>query len=106
MSSKEAVQQKPRWPRRLTKDQELAIIRSLPKLQRAILISKVSAVVLFAIGLEGIVTSERWLALVFIPIGVALAIWPIRMKFNICPRCGVRMPLSQTICRECGVAVM
>lgn len=100
------VHEKPHWPRRLSKDQELAIIRSLPRLQRLILISKVSAVVFFAIGLEGIVTPQRWLAVVFIPLGVALAIWPIRMKFNVCPRCGVRMPMGQAICRECGVAVM
>ncbi len=98
--------QRPHWPRRLTKDQELQILRSLPRLQRLILISKVSAVVFFAIGLEGIVTPDHWMALGFIPIGVALAIWPIKMNFNICPRCGTRLPQNAAICTECGVAVL
>jgi hypothetical protein len=95
-----------RWPRRLTKEQEQQILKALPKLQRLILISKVSAVVFFAIGLEGLVTFNWPLAGIFLSIGVALAIWPVRMNVNLCPRCGTHLPRSAAICNRCGVAVL
>lgn len=98
---------RPRWPRRLTKEQELRILRSLPKLQKAILISKVSAVMFFAIGLEGLVTTNWPMAIIFMAIGVVLAVWPIRMNFpNVCPRCGTVLPKDAAICSNCGVAVL
>ncbi len=96
-----------RWPRRLTKEQELRILKSLPKLQKAILISKVSAVMFFAIGLEGLVTLNWPMAVIFMAIGIVLAIWPIRMNFpNVCPRCGTALPKEAAICSNCGVAIL
>lgn len=84
----------------------MRILKSLPKLQKVILISKVSAVMFFAIGLEGLVTLNWPMAVIFMAIGIVLAVWPIQMNLNICPRCGTRLAAAAAVCSECGVAVL
>lgn len=99
--------ERPRWPRRLTRKAEMRLIRSLPRAQKLILISKVSAVLLFAIGLEGLFLGNWWVAGGFLALGVLLTVWPIKMDMpNVCPKCGHVNPIDQTICRNCGVALM
>jgi hypothetical protein len=98
---------RPRWPRRLTREAEIRIIKQLPKVQKVILISKVSAVVLFAIGLEGIYTANWLMAGVFLTLGVLFTVWPVRMNMpNVCPRCGNVADKDQTVCDKCGIALM
>lgn len=103
----ERRRERPRWPRRLRREDEIRLIKSLPLTQKAIMISKVSAVVLFAIGLEGMVTATWWLAALFLPLGVLFTVWPVKMRVpNVCPRCGHVSPRDATVCEECGVALM
>jgi rRNA maturation endonuclease Nob1 len=91
----------------MTREAEIRLIKQLPKVQKAILISKVSAVVLFAIGLEGLYTANWWMAGVFLTLGVLFTVWPIRMNMpNVCPRCGHVVEREQTVCDKCGVALM
>lgn len=98
---------RPRWPRRMSRKAEMRLVKSLPRLQKAILISKVSAVVLFAIGLEGLFTANWWMAGVFLTLGVVFTIWPIKMDMpNVCPKCGHVAGKDQTVCGNCGVALM
>ncbi|MEE9592944.1 MAG: zinc ribbon domain-containing protein [Thermoplasmata archaeon] len=103
----ETRSERPKWPRRMSRKAEVRLIKSLPKMQKAIVISKVSAVILFAIGLEGVVTSTWWLAAVFLPLGVLFTVWPVRMNMpNVCPRCGHISPRDAGVCEKCGTALM
>lgn len=96
-----------RWPHRLSRKAEIQLIKQLPKAQKFILITKVSAVVLFAIGLEGLYLGNWWMAGAFLLLGVLFTIWPMRMNLpNVCPRCGNVVKLSQAVCDRCGVALM
>ncbi len=91
----------------MTRKAEMALVKQLPKAQKLILITKVSAVVLFAIGLEGLFLGVWWMAGLFLALGVLFTVWPIRMNMpNVCPRCGAINPLDQTVCDRCGVALM
>ncbi|MFQ6013591.1 MAG: hypothetical protein ACE5LS_08115 [Thermoplasmata archaeon] len=86
---------------------EQRLIKQLPKMQKAIVISKVSAVLLFAIGLEGLVTATWWLAAVFLPLGILFTVWPVRMDMpNVCPRCGHISARDAGVCEKCGTALM
>lgn len=106
-AEEESRRERPRWPRRMKRKDEIRLIKSLPRMQKAIVISKVSAVVLFALGLEGIVTATWWMAAVFLPLGVLFTVWPVRMDVpNVCPRCSHVSPKDATLCEECGVALM
>ncbi len=99
--------ERPRWPRRMTRKAEMRLIKSLPKIQKAILITKVSAVVLFAIGLEGLFIANWWMAGIFLTLGVVFTIWPIKMNVpNVCPKCGQVAKKDQTVCGNCGIALM
>ncbi len=109
MAETEDVRQRerPRWPRRMSRKAEMKLIKQLPRLQKAILITKVSAVVLFAIGLEGLFIGNWWMAGVFLVLGVLFTIWPIRIGVpNVCPKCGHHAEKGQTVCANCGVALM
>lgn len=109
MSNTEEVhgRERPRWPRRMSRKAEMKLIKSLPRLQKAILITKVSAVILFAIGLEGLFIANWWMAGVFLTLGVFFTIWPIKMDVpNVCPKCGHVAEKNQTVCDNCGVALM
>ncbi len=104
---REEGERKPRWPRRMSRKAEMQLIKQLPKAQKLILISKVSAVVLFAIGLEGLFLGNWWMAGIFLLLGILFTIWPIRMSMpNVCPRCGQLVRMDQTVCKNCGVALM
>ncbi len=103
----ETRSERPKWPHRMSRKAEVRLIKQLPKMQKAIVISKVSAVLLFAIGLEGIVTYTWWLAAIFIPLGVAFTVWPVKMNIpNICPRCGHISAKDAGLCEKCGTALM
>ncbi len=98
---------RPRWPRRMSRKAEMELIKQLPRAQKLILISKVSAVVLFAIGLEGLFLGNWWMAGGFILLGILFTIWPIKMNMpNICPRCRQVVRQDQALCDNCGVALM
>ncbi|MFQ6013384.1 MAG: hypothetical protein ACE5LS_07045 [Thermoplasmata archaeon] len=103
----ETRSERPKWPHRLSRKAEIRLIQQLPRIQKAIVISKVSAVVLFAIGLEGIVTATWWLAAVFLPMGILFTVWPVRMNMpNVCPRCGNVNARDAGVCEKCGTALM
>lgn len=91
---------------RMTYRQEMDAIKKMPRLSRFILILKVVGVVLLAIGLEGLVTANFWLAVPFLLVGIAVSFMPIQVKLNVCARCGVRLDLGQAICPRCGVPNM
>ncbi len=107
LASKDQGSGRPRWPRRMSRKAEIRLIKQLPKVQKLILISKVSAVVLFAIGLEGLFIGNWWMAGGFLFLGLLFTIWPIKMKMpNVCPKCGNVVEADQTVCDKCGVALM
>jgi hypothetical protein len=98
---------RPKWPHRMSRKAEVKLIQQLPKMQKAIVISKVSAVILFAIGLEGLVTATWWLAAVFLPLGFLFTVWPVKMNVpNVCPRCAHVSPREAGVCEKCGTALM
>src|SRR5207249_340428 len=65
---------------RLTAKQEIQTIRNLPRVQRGIVIMKIAGVFLLAIGFEGLVTGQYWYSVVFVPLGVLVAMLPIRIR--------------------------
>ena len=91
---------------RMTSRQEMDAIKSMPKLSRLILIMKVAGVVFLAIGLEGLVTANWWLAVPFLVLGIAVSFLPIQIRLNVCARCGLKLDLGQAICPRCGVPNM
>ena len=103
----ETRSERPKWPHRMSRKAEVRLIKELPKMQKAIVISKVSSVILFAIGLEGIVTATWWLAGIFLPLGVLFTVWPVKMNVpNVCPRCGHVSARDAGVCEKCGTALM
>jgi len=91
---------------RMTYKQEIATIQNLPRIQRFIVIMKVAGVFLVAIGLEGIVTGQWWFAFAFIPLGIAVAMLPIRIRTDRCIACLAILAPGQAICPECGAPQM
>ncbi len=107
MGEADEVHERPRWPRKMTRKAEMRLIKQLPGLQKIILITKVSAVILFAIGLEGLFIGNWWMAGIFLTLGLIFTIWPIKMDVpNLCPKCGQAAKKNQTVCHNCGVALM
>lgn len=90
---------------RLTYKQEIATIRNLPRVQRGIVIMKIAGVFLIAIGLEGIVTAQ-YLYTLFIPLGVFVAMFPIRIQMGTCIACRETLSRGQAICPKCGAPQM
>ena len=91
---------------RLTYRQEISIIKNLPKIQRFIVAMKFAGVVLVSIGLEGIVTGNYWLTLVFIPFGVFVAMMPIKIRTDRCIACETHLTPGAAICPRCGAPQM
>ena len=91
---------------RLTYKQEIQTIRNLPRLQRAIVIMKIAGVLLLAIGFEGLVTGQYWYTVVFVPLGVFVAMFPIRIRTGVCIACRSPLNQGQAICPKCGAPQM
>jgi len=91
---------------RLTYKQEIQTIRNLPRVQRGIVIMKIAGVFLLAIGLEGIVTAQYLFSVVFIPLGVFVAMFPIRIRTGVCIACRSPLNREQAICPKCGAPQM
>ena len=91
---------------RLTYKQEIATIRNLPRVQRLIVIMKIAGVFLVAIGLEGIVTGQYLYTLVFVPLGVFVSMFPIRIRTGVCIACRSPLDQGQAICPKCGAPQM
>ncbi|MEE8232084.1 MAG: hypothetical protein V3R46_02040 [Thermoplasmata archaeon] len=103
----ETRSERPKWPHRMSRKAEVRLIKELPRMQKAIVISKVSSVILFAIGLEGLVTATWWLAAVFLPLGTLFTVWPVKMNVpNVCPRCAHVSARDAGVCEKCGTALM
>lgn len=91
---------------RLTYKQEIQTIRNLPRVQRLIVIMKIAGVFLVAIGLEGIVTAQYLYALVFVPLGIFVSMFPIRIHTGVCIACRSPLDRNQAICPKCGAPQM
>lgn len=91
---------------RMTYRQEIATIKNLPKVQRLIVIMKIAGVFLVAIGLEGIVTANYLLAVVFIPLGIFVSMFPVKVRTDRCIACLTILAPGQAICRSCGAPQM
>src|SRR5437899_12575783 len=65
---------------RLTYKQEIQTIRNLPRVQRGVVIMKIAGVFLLAIGFEGLVTAQYLYSVLFVPLGVIVAMLPIRIR--------------------------
>lgn len=91
---------------RMTYKQEIQTIRNLPRTQRLIVVMKIVGVFLVAIGIEGIVTAQYLVTLVFIPVGVAVSMLPIRIRTGACIACRSPLERDQAICLVCGAPQM
>lgn len=96
----------PKAGERMTYRQELDAIKRMPRLSRLIVIMKVAGVVFFAIGLEGLVTSNWVLGISFLAVGLGVSLLPIQVRLSVCARCGRKLDLGQAICPRCGVPNM
>lgn len=99
------AQKVPKSPR-MTFRQEVQVIQNLPRTQRLIVILKIAGVILVAIGLEGIVTGQLIYAAVFIPLGVFVSMFPIRIRTGRCIACLGLLEADQAICPACGAPQM
>jgi len=86
--------------------EEIGLIKNFPKSQRLIVIAKVSAVVLLAIALEGIATQNWPQFVVFAILTLIVGIYPMKVKVQICPRCGSELLRGAAICKVCGVPTL
>jgi len=91
---------------RMSYKQEIQVIQNLPRTQRLIVILKIVGVFLVAIGLEGIVTGNFLLAVAFIPLGVVVSMFPIRIRTGRCLACMGLLEEDQAICPACGAPQM
>jgi len=96
----------PKEGQRMTRRQELTTIKTMPRLSRLILILKVTGVVFIAIGLEGLVTANVWLAVPFLALGLVVSFLPIQVKLLVCARCGRKLDVGVSICPRCGTPNM
>lgn len=91
---------------RLTYRQEIQTIKNLPRVQRGIVSLKIAGVFLVAIGFEGLVTAQHWYAVLFVPLGVFVAMLPIRIRTGVCIACRSPLHRHQAICPACGAPQM
>ncbi len=91
---------------RLTFRQEIQTIKNLPKIQRLIVVMKVAGVFLVAIGLEGIVSGNYLLTVVFIPLGVFVSLAPVKVRIDRCIACQAPLAPGTPICPLCGAPQM
>ncbi len=91
---------------RLTAKQEIQTIRNLPRVQRGIVIMKIACVFLLAIGFEGLVTGQYWYSVLFVPLGVLVAMLPIRIRTGMCIACQAPLQKDAAICTTCGAPQM
>ena len=96
----------PKEGRRMSRREELTTIKTMPRLSRLILILKVAGVVFLAIGLEGLVTANAWLAVPFLALGIVVSFLPIQVKLLVCARCGRKLDVGVAICPRCGTPNM
>jgi len=67
---------------------------------------KIAGVFLLAIGFEGLVTAQYWYSVLFIPLGVFVAMLPIRIRTGVCIACQGPLQRNQAICPACGAPQM
>jgi len=67
---------------------------------------KIAGVFLVAIGLEGIVTGQYLYTIVFVPLGVFVSMFPIRIRTGVCIACRSPLERDQAICPKCGAPQM
>lgn len=91
---------------RLTYKQEIQTIKNLPRTQRLIVVMKIAGVFLVAIGLEGLVTGQYLYSIVFVPLGVFVSMFPIRIRTGVCIACRSPLERDQAICPKCGAPQM
>jgi len=91
---------------RLTAKQEIQTIRNLPRVQRGIVIMKIAGVFMLAIGFEGLVTAQYFLTILFVPLGVLVAMLPIRIRTGVCIACRSPIQKDAAICTSCGAPQM
>ena len=91
---------------RLTAKQEIQTIRNLPRVQRGIVIMKIAGVFLLAIGFEGLVTAQYLYSVLFVPLGVIVAMLPIRIRTGACIACRAPLQKDAAICTSCGAPQM
>ena len=91
---------------RLTAKQEIQTIRNLPRVQRGIVIMKIAGVFLVAIGFEGLVTGQYLYTVLFVPLGIAVAMLPIRIRTGVCIACQAPLHKDAAICTTCGAPQM
>src|SRR5436309_2039073 len=88
-----------------------------PRRPRLIVIMKIAGVFLVAIGLEGMVIALQAagpnsvrdgfiLMAVFIPLGVFVSMFPIRIRTGACVACMSPLERDQAICPKCGAPQM
>lgn len=92
--------------KRLSYREEITMIRGMPRTQRLIVAMKFVGVVLFSIGLEGIVTNNWILAAAGIGTGMATLFAPIKVAVNECIACRSVLEKGQAICSRCGAPQM
>ena len=91
---------------RLTAKQEIQTIRNLPRVQRGIVIMKIAGVFFVAIGFEGLVTGQYLYTILFVPLGILVAMLPIRIRTGVCIACRAPLQKDAAICTSCGAPQM
>ncbi len=105
MADGEVIARKVKKPR-MTFKQEIQTIKNMPRIQRLILVMKVAGVFLVAIGLEGIVSGNFLLTIVFIPLGLFVSLAPIKVRIDRCIACQAPLAPGTSICTLCGAPQM
>lgn len=105
MADGEVTARKVKRPR-MTYRQEIQTIKNMPKIQRLIVVMKVAGVFLVAIGLEGIVSGNFLLTVIFIPLGIFVSLAPIKVRIDRCITCQAPLSPGTSICTLCGAPQM
>lgn len=92
--------------KRISWREEQTMIRGMPRTQRLIVATKFVGVVLFAIGLEGVIQQNWLLAVAGIGTGIATLFAPIKVRVNACLACQSLLEKGQAICPKCGAPQM